>query len=1569
MDRKLAERLKRLSPKQQHELMRRLKKGETNKRTGIQYLDRGKPFRLSSVQEWIYFSDELEPGNSPYTMPLVLQFNKELNWTAVQRTLEFLCRRHEPLRTRFYSEEGIPYQEIHEPEKNLVDFVDLSDLEGRPEAILCKLNEIANTPLKIGEERLFQVFRVQVCTEESYLIFKWHHLIFDGWSISLFFKEFIGLYGKYVNGENSVSSIKQLQYCDYVGWQRSQQFEETLKESLSYWRETLRDVESLEIPTDFKRPSRLGFEGSRIPFSFDRETLKQIRKIEVDEGVTTQMVLLTVLGIVFHYYSNQSIFAIGIPVANRVEKGTEGMIGFFANTLPIIFRIDKNIGFDELLRQMKKVLFDALQHQQVPFERIVKELKVKRDLSRAPLIQHMMGYERIDTIEEELKELSGTKIETEIKRAKFEIEFSFFRNQDSLLGQIDYNTQLFRKDTIENIGDCFRRVLARVLTERRLHISEIIESNPKQCEDSRNKVCVEQEKEISISACIEKRVLETPEKIALICGKQHLSYRALNIQAENLVAELSANPEVWNGERVAVCMERGVELIVVLLALLKSNINYIPIDPSFPIERIEYILKDSQVTHCFVDVNSHELLSQRDIKLLDYEAFCGNREAVINQCARKSYDGNRIAYTLYTSGSTGRPKGIVISERSLSNLLCSIKQNPGMARSDRLLALTTVSFDISMLEIWLPLFCGASIILAGKEEVLDSDLLRKKVIVQNITVMQATPSHWSAIVEDERFRVERLKVLCGGEALSSSLAAEIINRNWELWNMYGPTETTIYSTLDKIEHAENISIGNEIDNTDVYVLDSYLRNVPDKTRGNLFIGGEGLAQGYWNRPRLTAEKFIPCPFRGSKGERMYYTGDVACFNSQGKLECLGRNDFQVKIRGFRIELEEIEKSIILHNGVNATAVVASEVGRDEKELVAFCVYEKPVKEEIVDDIMSFLSKRVPSYYIPSRIIELDALPLTVNGKTDRKTLVKIAKERGISKCAIRHSRNFWEQGVSEVWKDLFGYVEVGIDENFFDLGGNSIRLMRLKNCLRKQFGIDVSIDILFEKQTIVEQAKYVEECGRLEVPLVVESESGQATSQAQEFPLSEEQKAIWVAAQLKKDSSFNMGITFRIQGEFSYDIFRHNLLRVIEKHSSLKTVFECKDNGQVVQCINSNPVSYSEYVDLVSEGSLLDVRKTKAGQLLEAGARRVFSLEKGPLFFATLIRIDVDDYILGVVMHHIIGDARSNQILIQGILGAYQEDTLQKPSDEMVAYCHYVDWQKSRLDSSYRAKLNAYWKRRLKGVLPYRFDKLREQQVSNVHTGVVRAKLIPIKVTGFRNACKKHNLTAFNAYFSLYQIALGSLNSTRNWVTGTPVDNRQEQQFQETVGCFAKILPLRVGIEEQEQYFTWARKNQIEFMRDIQYGELPYSEIIKSHQRENGYMHDELVNNCFVFIETFLDKFEIEGALVSKYSEYTVAAKYPLVFNVYEDDGGLDISVDYDRQILEEKTVEELIGRFRELICLNWGSEDRTVANLFEYLEEQSANRAQKSVKDFRGRRKDLLKKKLSKRKYGFRNK
>ncbi len=1035
--------------------------------------------RLSFAQQRLWFLDQMEEGGSAYNIPAAIRIKGMLDIGILKKCFNEVIGRHEALRTRFESNNGKPLQKIEQLLEIEIPLVDLSALkESLIEDEVKRLaKEDGQKSFQLSKGPLIRVTLLKVSPEEYVLLLSMHHIISDGWSMGLLVKEISEYYEAYLKGSRASIPELRIQYGDYSEWQRNWLQGTVLESEMGFWRNLLKGAPTIiNLPTDRTRPSVQSSNGAIKFFSLPKELSRSVKQLSQKENATTFMTLLAAYGLLLYKYTGQEDILIGTPVAGRERLETESLIGFFVNTLVLRTDLSGDPTFTELLARMREMALGVYSHQNIPFEKLVEEFQDYRDMSRSPLFQVMFMMQNTAMPPLKISGLELSFLELDSRSSQFDLSLSLKEDEGGLKGTFEYNTDLLDESTIDRMVGHYENLLGAIAgnpNEKISLISILSKEEEKRITEEWNNTFKEYPGDKCIYELFEEQAMRTPEETAVISETAGLTYKELKLRAEKVAGYLQKKG-LKVGSYVGIYMDSCLEMIIGILGVLKTGAAYIPLDPDYPKDRTGFMIDDSGVSFILTcDSLKKDITAQcQKVICLDGEWDQIEKDGHFEEALDKSPDN--LACVIYTSGSSGQPKGVLLQNRGIVNLITSFILSYNAGKYDRVLPLTSIASASFVGEI-LPVLCaGGALVLMNKAKLLDMDKLISAISSYGISIISTVPS----IMARLNSNVEKLPklriILSGGEALTAGEIENLLEKTTVV-NGYGLTETTICSTyyiLDKSEmnSSKLVPIGKPIMNHSVYILDKNRMPVPVGCSGEIYIGGVGVAKGYLNNVELTNERFLDNPFK--PGEKVYKTGDVGKWLPNGSLLYIGRYDQQIKIRGFRIELGEIESRINEYHGVQDCAVIVREELPGVKELTAYLV-DAGEKDFSLLKLREWLKEKLPGYMIPVDFVVMDKLPLTPNGKVDLKALPAPSKENRETGSIYEAPQDDMERIITEVWQEYLNLNNVGINDNFFDIGGHSLLLAQVHSSLKEKLGKNLTIIDLFKYPTVKSLAKYL----------------------------------------------------------------------------------------------------------------------------------------------------------------------------------------------------------------------------------------------------------------------------------------------------------------------------------------------------------------------------------------------------------------------------------------------------------------------------------------------------------------
>lgn len=1040
---------------------------------------------MSFAQQRLWFLDQLEPNSCLYNLPLALRLSGPLNAPALRRALQAMVNRHEILRTTFGVEKEMPIQRIadHAPlEMPILDAANAGTRSSENSIVEPLIQQSVRQPFDLARGPLIRAQVLRLRDDEHLLVVVLHHIVCDAWSVLLLLRELAALYEAFAKGKASPLTDLPIQYADFAVWQRQRLQGPFLEKQLAYWMHELEGIPNLlELPTDRPRPSVQTYQGAHESFQISREFAAELKALGQREGATLFMTVLAVVKTLLQRYTEQTDLVVGTPIANRTRREIEPLIGFFANTLVLRTQVRGDLTFRQLLARVRRCALDAYDHQELPFEKLVETLQPERTLSHNPLFQVLLAFQNGLPNRLDAAGVTMTPVNVHTGTAKFDLTFSFSETDQGLAGDVEYNTDIFERLSVRRLIGHLQTLAESIVSNPSARIADL----PVLSQAERRQILVEwnrTDQDFARDRCLheffEAQAVKTPEAVAVVGLEERLSYEELNRRAEALARHLRAlgvGPDAF----VGLCVEPSPAMIVGMLGILKAGGAYVPLDPNYPQTRLAFALADSRARVIVTERNLVDRLPPHQASVLCLDPRGGEgRESFLPAAQREGelagprhrLSSESAAYVIYTSGSTGQPKGVCIEHRNAAALLAWAWKTYTPDELQGVLASTSICFDISVFEIFAPLSCGGKVILA--ENLLHLPALPAR---QEVTLINTVPSAMAELIRLNGVPASVQTVNLAGEPLPADLVKEIRETTQvkRVYDLYGPTEDTVYSTATLRQSGGPVTIGRPLNNKQIYILDSQLQPVPVGVPGELCISGAGLSRGYWNRADLTAEKFTPNPHGRAPGDRLYRTGDRARFLPDGNIEFLGRLDHQIKLRGYRIELGEIEATLRKLPAVRECLVLVREAESGDKGLVSYVVLED--KESIDPDrLRRFVGERLPAYMVPNAFVFLETLPRTPNGKVDRRALPTPALASQKSADDLVPPRTATERVLTDIWRAVLGVERLGVHDDFFDLGGHSLLVTRVMARVRSGFEIDLPIRAIFEAPTVALLAGVIE---------------------------------------------------------------------------------------------------------------------------------------------------------------------------------------------------------------------------------------------------------------------------------------------------------------------------------------------------------------------------------------------------------------------------------------------------------------------------------------------------------------
>ncbi|MFT3774237.1 MAG: amino acid adenylation domain-containing protein [Minicystis sp.] len=1474
-------------------------------------------------QERLWFLAQLDPGDVSWVVTYVLRLRGTLDSDALLRALHEIVRRHEVLRTTFTSIDGRAVPVLRDDIGLALPVSALPAHGNLDESIRAEAVTEARRPFDLGGP-LFRARLVALGPGDHLLLLGVHHIAFDAWSYGIFHRELAALYTAFHEGRPSPLPDLAIQYSDYAAWQRRWLQGETLDRQLAYWKDQLAGAPaSLDLPADRPRPPVRSSRGAQHRFPLGAELTSALKELSRREGVTLFMTLLAAYEVLLHRYTGQEDIVVGSPVAGRTRAETEDLIGFFINTLVLRTQIEGGASFRDLLRRVRATCLGAYAHQDMPFDRLVQELHLEPDPSRSPVFQVIFNLQNTPMELASLPDVTVGRVDTGSVTVKVDLTLIMAERQGALHGMIEYSTELFDASTIERFAAHFRTLALGLTADPTQPISKVQLLAP----EERRRLLVGWNETAAafpagetIHGMFTEQAAKRPDALAVVAGETRLTYRDLDARANRLARHLRSLG-VGPDSVVGLAMDRSAELLIGMLGILKAGGGYVPLDPTYPRQRLAQILTEAGASVVVTRDSLAHAVPSEGVRRVRID---GDSAAIDNESGAPLDGGARpenLAYVLFTSGSTGKPKGVAIEHRNLVNYVRGVATKLALPEGASYAHVSTFSADLGNTVLFPPLCLGGTLHVIAQEMTTDPDGIAAYFDREGIDCLKIVPSHLSALLSGahpEKVLPRKLLVL-GGEASSWELLDRIerLSPGTRVMNHYGPTETTVGVLTFPVEKGQRaptpiVPLGRPLPNSRIYVLDASLEPTPTGVPGEVYIGGAGVARGYLGRPDLTAERFLRDPFVADPSARMYKTGDRARYLPDGALVFLGRIDHQVKIRGFRIELGEIEAAINAHAGVREAVVLVHEDATGDKRLIAYVV-PRPAEGPSPTELKEYLAERLPEYMVPAVIHLLDAIPLNANGKIDRQALAAI--EIATVKDEYVAPRTPAEELLASIWADVFERDRISIHDRFADLGGHSLLAIQIIARARDAFQTDVPLRAIFEAPTIAGLAERIENTVREDEGLVAPPVV--PVPRDRPLPLSFSQERLWFLDQLEPNSAaYNVPTGMRITGRLDAPALERALRALAQRHEVLRTTFATVD-GKPVQVVHDEIALRLAVEDLSNFPA--DKREAVARREAEVEAQRPFDLAKGPLLRARLLRLSADDHVLLLSMHHIVSDAWTRGILSHEIAALYESFHTGKPHNLPalpVQYADYASWQRGWINGPVEEKLLDYWKKQLGGApaaIELPADRPRPPVLSG--RGGRRSLDMPLALSrSLADLARRENATLFMTALAAFYVLLYRYTNQDDLSVGTPVANRTRAETEGLLGFFVNTLVLRASLSDDLTFRDLLARVRDTAIGGYAHQEMPFERLVNELAPERDLSRTPLFQVMFTLQNEPLEALSLAGLQMRPFSAPSGTAKFDLLLAMTQGPKALHALVEYSSDLFDGATVERMLGHLQVLL-------------------------------------------------------
>ncbi|MCV9927840.1 amino acid adenylation domain-containing protein [Flavobacterium sp. LS1R49] len=1469
----------------------------------IQPVKEASSYPLTASQHRFWMVSQIEATSLAYNMPVALQLKGKLDLLKFEESFLFLINRHEALRTSFELNEAGEVNQFITSMDDLdfsLNYVDLSSSTEKEKAIadyLAKENGIA---FNLEKAPLVRVSLLKSGEQEYVFFMTMHHIIGDGWSSELLVKEMVTIYNSLIQLKEINLPELRIQYKDYAGWLNQESQQEHYKASETYWLNQFSgSLPVIELPESRKRPLVKTYNGDFVNYQFSNAFLEKVTAFSQKHDVTLFITLMAGINTLLSRYTGQQDIIIGSPIAGREHPDLENQIGVYLNTLALRTQVDKDFNFMDLLRHEKEVILGAYEHQSYPFDELVDKLKLKRDNSRSTLFDVMVVLQSQSKLNNfksvKLEGLEFKEYQLNDKTSKFDFIFSFTET-DTLSMEINYNTDIYDLSFVDKIAIHFEQLLSRMIDQPETKIQHIdyLDTEEKQhLLVDFNNTMIAYPRDKTIVSLFEEQAEKTPDHIAVVFEGKEMTYKQLNEEANELGYYLRDNYQIQPDDFVGIKLGRSEKLIISILGILKSGGAYVPIDANYPQERIKYIEED---THCKIIIDESEWNIFKSSKV---ENKKGNLPLVNSP--------KDLAYVIYTSGTTGNPKGVMVEHRSVVRLVKPGSYFP-LDENKVLLSTGAVSFDATIIEFFGTLLNGAKLIIAKQESLLETSTLKNIIKSNKVNCLWMTASWFSQVADSDINVFDTIDhLIAGGDVVSPVHTKKLFDafKSIKMTNGYGPTENTTFSLTHEIKKSDttSIPIGKPIENSTAYILDEQLQPVPVGVSGTLYVAGDGLSRGYLNKPELTAEKFIVNPF--VQGTKMYNTGDLAKWLPDGDVIYLGRNDDQVKIRGHRIELGEIERNIADIEEISQSVVVINEKDGD-KIIVAYYVSDKKTDKK---EIQECLSKKLPDYMLPGYYIQIDSIPLTSNGKADKNALPAVTYTDLIQTEYVEPETEI-EIKLATIWMEVLTIEKVGVTDNFFEIGGHSIKAMKLISKIKEEFEVNFKISEIFINPTLLSQAQLI---ASLEIDL---SNTIPVFPEEPSYPVSFAQRRLLPLSQIEESSvAYNIPTTLVLKGDYDPDFFIQALHAVVERHEILRTVFKEDLDGNFSQCVKSPEelgIKVSSYDFTQSEKPYNEVF-----DYVYKDSVKPFDIKNGPLVRFALLKVDENTFVFYSNLHHIIFDGWSYKVLKSDVMAFYNAfRNSEKPmlSDLRIQYKDFAIWQLNTVKGDDYANQKTFWKNQFEGEIP-QLNLSFANNRPNLKT--YNGSLLTYIIDGnaFENFIKLTKTTGTTPFLNLLGIAAMVLyrNSLqKEIIIGSPVSGRIHPDLDNQVGFYVNTLPLKIFLDEEKPYQNFVETIKENVLACFDNQSYPFDVLLEDLDQGRDLSRSPL----FDVMLTLNEYEEINENLIrsGQCIEEEATSKYDLLFEFDLFENNLQCRFTYNTDLFEKDTIEKLISDFKKLL-------------------------------------------------------
>lgn len=1481
----------------------------------IPVLDKAKSYRLSDAQKRMWIMCQLESSSVAYNMPLQMPLDGDYDIELFTQAIDAVIDRHEILRTVFREDENgeIKQWVLDRDALNFkVDHYALQNEENPTAVAQTIIENDTYKPFDFANGPLIRASIFQIAENKYIFYYNMHHIISDGWSLNVLANDVVHYYTSFTS--NSVPALPALKihYKDYSAWKLDKQQSGADAKDKSYWTKKLGgELTLLDLPRQKNRPRYKTNNGNSLQTYLSAEIVQKLNQYNQDSQGSLFIGILSTLNVLLHKYTNKKDIIIGSPIAGRDHPELQNQIGYYVNSIALRNQVNPSQNFASFYSAVKETVFEGFKHQSYPFDRLVEDLNVPYDMSRTPIFDVSLTlHETIhgldtNTCVDEITEKKGTV-------SKNDIEFHFQQIEDVILFKVNYNSDLYTSETLTMFMKHFKQLITNVLENPNTPIDELHylnEEEQKQLVYDFNAITLDYDRKATLLSEFNKQVEENPEVIAVVFNQTKLTYKELDALSNQLARCLVEEYGVNKGDFVGIHLDRSEMFLVSILAILKAGAAYVPIDPAYPNDRKEYMIDDAGISLLISSTNYMFDLDFYEETMLaidvEFEADSFSKEAL-----GVDVQSTDTAYIIYTSGSTGKPKGVLVPHKGIVNTALASIHAMHLDECTRSLQFASFSFDASAFEIFNALLAGSSLYIADEKERKTPEFLAEYIEENAIETATLPPSYFKFMDTD---KLKSVKVLItAGEPPVFEQVKKFLANGGMFFNAYGPTETSVCSsaykmTIDTISD-ETIPIGFPIPNAQMYVLDENNNLVAPGITGEICIGGLGLADGYLNREELTAEKFIDNPFR--TGEKLYKTGDLGMVLPNGTIEFQGRKDDQVKIRGHRIELGEISAKLEAKEDIEEVVLLVNE-SEDEKLLAAYIVATQPQK---VSELRHYLLQSLPEYMVPNHFIQVGAIPLTVNGKIDKKLLLQLGTDKVTDEKEFIAPRTEVEKRIAEIWAESLKVDKVSADDDFFLLGGQSLKATALISTYEREFQVRISLKQLFENTTVEAHAKLIEN-GQSEtftnIPKIAAAES---------YEISDAQRRLWVLSRFDGASvAYNIPFSIELNIE-NKTAFKQAIFTAIERHEILRTVFKKDANGEVKQWIL--PVEALNFeineIDFSSKEEQSEAIKAYMAQ----DAFEPFDLENGPLMRANLLKVADSQYVFYCNMHHIISDGWSMEVLMKNVQTYYTTLLNGKEIEEKalpIQYKDYAAWHLNQIATDTFSKEKKYWTHKLQGTIPaINLPTQKQRPQIKTYNGKILKTAINTQTTeAIRDFIATNGGSLFTFALAGFNAMIHRYTGEKDITIGTPVAGRNHADLQNQIGFYVNTLALRNEVHAEEDFLTFYNRIKTDTITDLDNQMYPFDRLVEDLETTIDTSRSAIFD-IMLIVQNIGDVTQGNKNFIENSDDIVTLgdtrAKFDLSLTLEERTDTIEVHVTYNTDVYEQELIAQFVKHFKTFV-------------------------------------------------------